>query len=194
MQGEQPAALSIDVEESFIGLVRKGAFVYEDGARFEGDYITVPVPTLVKFDSPWTQALQANAKKPPPPKDPKNVPVEEPFVAQPTTTVLRHGKGKYSCQALKCSFEGDWVLDNPHGSGMLIYEDGTMYKGAWKDNVMHGQGEYTWSDRSKCTAEFVNGLPNGNVKYMDRPDDIVSWAGPIDNGTSARGMTYSLNL
>jgi hypothetical protein len=193
MQGEQPLPSTDSIEETFIGLVRKGAFVYEDGTRYEGEYITVPVPTYVKIEAPWTQALQANAKKPAP-KDIRASVVEEPFVSLPSTTVLRHGKGKYVCQATKCSFDGDWVLDHPNGNGALIYEDGTAYKGGWKENVMHGQGVYTWADQSKCTAEFVTGLPNGNVKYLDRPDDIVSWAGPIDNGTSARGMNYSLNL
>ncbi len=189
MQGE---ASPIDTEEAHIGLIRRGQFSFPDGSQYDGDFLTVPVPTFVRVESAWFLNAQGNNKKPPaPPAKDKTTIIEEIITPLPPTTVLRHGKGRYACQASGCLYDGDWMMDMPHGQGVLVYEDGTKYTGAFKENELHGKGEYVWPDKSKCTTEFVNGIPEGNIVYVDGPKEIVSWSGVVENGVSSR-LNYAI--
>ena len=39
-------------------------------------------------------------------------------------------------------YTGDFVGQNMHGYGEMIYKDGSEYQGTWKDNKRDGQGTY----------------------------------------------------
>ena len=49
--------------------------------------------------------------------------------------------------------------------------DGDKYVGEWKDNLLHGQGTYTWSDGSKYVGAYKDGLRNGQGTYTHANGD-----------------------
>lgn len=36
-----------------------------------------------------------------------------------------------------------------------------MYKGDWKDNLKHGEGEYSWPNGNLYKGKYVNGKKDG---------------------------------
>jgi len=76
-------------------------------------------------------------------------------------TFVRHGYGKQVNSAI-----------TPAGYKMsptsIAYETSVMgvYDGNWEDDVMSGQGVYSWSDGSSYDGAFVNGKMHGPGRFM----------------------------
>jgi hypothetical protein len=51
-----------------------------------------------------------------------------------------------------------------HGTGKMVYADGTSYEGEWCQNQMHGEGIYTDSDSTVWEGIFVNGSYQSKIQ------------------------------
>jgi hypothetical protein len=54
---------------------------------------------------------------------------------------MKHGKGKWMQDGsnINCNqYEGDFVMDKKHGTGIFKWESGNWYKGEYSDNLRHG--------------------------------------------------------
>jgi len=76
-------------------------------------------------------------------------------------TYVRHGYGRQVNAAV-----------TPAGykisAEVIAYETSVMgvYEGNWEDDVMSGQGVYSWSDGSQYDGAFVNGKMHGPGRFM----------------------------
>ena len=43
-----------------------------------------------------------------------------------------------------------------HGTGTMIYEDGSIYDGEWLNDLRHGPGRYTWPNGIVYNGEWKN--------------------------------------
>ena len=51
-------------------------------------------------------------------------------------------------------------------SGKMIYEDGTIYIGEFKNGLRHGQGNYQYKDGSRYEGKWDNNYEHGNGKLI----------------------------
>ena len=40
-----------------------------------------------------------------------------------------------------------------------------VYRGQWKNNLMHGKGEFVWEDGRKYIGNYLNDLKSGYGKF-----------------------------
>ena len=64
------------------------------------------------------------------------------------------------------TYKGYWRNNGRHGLGVIKRTNGDNYAGEWDDNSYHGQGVYTFSDGEKHAGKFVNGNMNGHGAYI----------------------------
>lgn len=51
----------------------------------------------------------------------------------------------------------NWVSsDNEYKNRRYVWSDGRTYTGEWKDNKMHGHGEFKWLDGRSYTGYYIN--------------------------------------
>ena len=82
-------------------------------------------------------------------------------------------KHDFRKDALKLSYEGNWLNDKIEGEGILTYLNGNRYSGEWKDGKIHGQGEFTWADGSKYEGKWKENKRNGKGKLTFSKDDSM---------------------
>ncbi|MFN7880975.1 MAG: hypothetical protein ACK5NI_00570 [bacterium] len=59
-------------------------------------------------------------------------------------------------------YEGDFVNGKYNGQGKLLFaNEGQMYIGSFKDNLMHGQGQMVMPDNSRFRGEWKEGKMSG---------------------------------
>lgn len=76
-------------------------------------------------------------------------------------TFVRHGFGRQVNSAVTPAVK-------KQSSTSIAYETSVMnvYEGNWEDDVMSGQGVYSWSDGSSYDGAFVNGKMHGPGRFM----------------------------
>ena len=81
--------------------------------------------------------------------------------------------------------------DVPHGQGNFTFSDGSKYYGEWKNGKGHGNGTKTWTDGKKYSGKFKNDKPDGQGTF-EYPDGS-SYSGELKNGKKhGKGtLTYS---
>ena len=92
----------------------------------------------------------------------------------------------------EASYEGDWVDDVPHGSGVMLFENGDRYQGnfvmghaegqgsktwaqppragdsyqgQWRADMRHGQGEMRWSAGDRYKGQWRDGMRHGQGEH-----------------------------
>ena len=60
------------------------------------------------------------------------------------------------------------------------WADGAQYNGEWRDNKMHGKGEFRWADGRVYNGEYVNDKKHGKGVYS-WPDGRM-YQGQFHNG------------
>ena len=82
---------------------------------------------------------------------------------------IRIRNGEPLWDGMKCegiSYEGAWKDDEMHGKGNYKWADGRSYEGEFKHGKKHGNGTYKWPDGSSYKGEWKDGVRHG--KGMDR--------------------------
>lgn len=115
------------------------------------------------------------------PQEEEEVEPEEPEIHKKcfrVGTQIYHGECKLGYQARKGSYVRHGVGRQVNGAvtpagykfsnKQVAFETSVMgvYDGNWENDVMSGQGVYTWSDGSSYDGAFVNGKMHGPGRFM----------------------------
>jgi hypothetical protein len=80
----------------------------------------------------------------------------------------RHGKGvlRFSKDDKVCkSYEGQFFEDLLHGKGVMLYKDGSMYEGEFRENKVIGTGRIV-SENYEYEGDVVDGVKDGIGKIV----------------------------
>ena len=111
----------------------------------------------------------------------------------------KSGKGKYEDLIKKSIYEGDFLEDKKNGFGIEKYNDGSIYKGEFKDGVKEGKGNLILrSSKNKGNDLIYNGeFKNnqicgiGEMKINNKKDYYGEW---VNNEMNGYGMAHDGNL
>lgn len=67
---------------------------------------------------------------------------------------------------------GDIKGGKRHGKGEMKFESGERYNGEWKEDLMDGEGTYTWLDDTKYKGRFKQGMREGKNGEYDDPQGL----------------------
>jgi hypothetical protein len=75
-----------------------------------------------------------------------------------------YGGGKYT---------GDWSNGQPHGTGVLTWEDDSWMHGPnWKNGVYNGYGNIKYHDGSMYQGNIIDNIPNGKGKIIFKSGSV----------------------
>jgi hypothetical protein len=122
------------------------------------------------------------------------------YFLQAQDSIMKIPAGKISGQAdargLSFDYEGELKDAKPHGKGVAVYQDSSVYDGYWNMGVRDSFGTYTTADKHVYTGEWENGFkegegilkfPNGNVYEGNFEKDRYSGKGVF---TQPGGIKY----
>jgi hypothetical protein len=75
-------------------------------------------------------------------------------------------------------YTGDIANFKMHGMGKLIFPNGAIYKGEWKENKRQGKGQFYFTDFATYNGNWENDMRNGQGEFIFpdgasyRPRDI----------------------
>lgn len=75
------------------------------------------------------------------------------------------GKGLFVWKQQGKSFNGDWLNNMMHGSGIFSWTDGRRYVGEYKEDKKSGYGEFFWPDGRYYKGYWKEGKQNGKGTY-----------------------------
>ncbi|ORX53912.1 hypothetical protein BCR36DRAFT_284289 [Piromyces finnis] len=82
----------------------------------------------------------------------------------------------------KSYYEGEWLNNNKHGKGKMVYASGNVYTGDWKNNLKDGFGKMEFKNKNEEYVGFwKNNLPNGKGIYTWNLDSPLNCQYPIHN-------------
>jgi hypothetical protein len=74
---------------------------------------------------------------------------------------LRHGKGSLKLgEDVSHGYAGDWINDQKHGWGTMVFPSGSVFEGQWQHDSKCGFGTMYWTDRQ----ERYRGFWDANVQ------------------------------
>ena len=81
-------------------------------------------------------------------------------------------------------YNGELVIDRPHGYGIEIYKDTIIYKGQWKNGKKHGYGIQRISHDAYYKGNWENGMKHGmgTYQYADGYTYEGDWANDERDG------------
>lgn len=77
-------------------------------------------------------------------------------------------------------YEGEWCNGRYQGEGKTTFNGGDSYEGEYSADLMHGEGTYRWRDGRKYTGEFYDDERHGSGVYS-WPDGS-SYSGAFRHG------------
>mmetsp|Transcript_22989 Transcript_22989/g.20881 ORF Transcript_22989/g.20881 Transcript_22989/m.20881 type:complete len:230 (-) Transcript_22989:113-802(-) len=88
----------------------------------------------------------------------------------------------------KARFEGNYVDGQKTGYGKMIYPNGDIYEGEWLENLMNGEGSYTYKKSGDIySGTWIKGKKQDQGRYefnKDRSMFVGTWEkGQFTNGT-----------
>jgi len=82
----------------------------------------------------------------------------------------------------KSYYEGEFLNNNKHGKGKMVYASGNVYTGDWKNNLKDGFGKMEFKNRNEQYVGFwKNNLPNGKGIYTWNIDSPLNCQYPLHN-------------
>lgn len=69
-------------------------------------------------------------------------------------------------------YVGEWKNKMMHGKGNLTYSDGRVYEGMFMNGLRHGKGTLTYPNNEKFVGEFVNDSITQNGIFYDENGNI----------------------
>tara|TARA_B100000214_G_C23804994_1_gene552182 strand:+ start:120 stop:746 length:627 start_codon:yes stop_codon:yes gene_type:complete len=94
-------------------------------------------------------------------------------------------------------YVGEWKDNIIHGQGVYTWVEGDIYDGEWKDAKQHGQGTQIWADGEKYVGEFKDDKRHGQgtYTYVNGDTYVGEYKDDKRNGqgtyTYASGDTYA---
>lgn len=96
-------------------------------------------------------------------------------------SLKRNGTGVQTDPATGMSYNGAWKDDMMHGEGILTFPSGATYSGSFYMNKFDGKGLYKWTDGSWYDGPWRNNRMHGEGTYCDAKGEV--WHGRFYNGT-----------
>lgn len=88
----------------------------------------------------------------------------------------------------KDSYVGQYNGDGKrHGLGTYTWEDGTVYQGRWRNDLMEGKGSLKFANGNKYEGNFSKSMPFGMGVYMWANGDVYQ-GGFLDGKMHGRGL------
>ena len=86
-------------------------------------------------------------------------------------------------------YEGAFVNGLPHGRGVYTYDDGDTYTGEFLRGERHGEGVYVWHTGARYEGHFRNGkrFGKGTMRYSDGRTFSGTWG---NNEPQSGKMTF----
>lgn len=76
-----------------------------------------------------------------------------------------------------------------NGNGVGIWDNGSIYRGEWIDNVRHGKGVFSWADGAKYEGDFNMGIRSGNGTFYYKSGE--KYIGEFKDGVRhGQGVLY----
>ncbi len=63
-------------------------------------------------------------------------------------------------------------LNQPHGTGKIVWSSGDSYEGDFKNGQLDGVGEMKWTDGTYQRGEFKNGEAHGVSEWIDEDGEV----------------------
>lgn len=107
----------------------------------------------------------------------------------------KHGQGVYTWveadedEGFKkiASYEGSYADGKKNGVGKMVFPNGDVYHGEWKDNKMEGEGTYTYAKTKDIySGTWVNNKKQGEGCY-EYGEDSSKLQGTWENGSFVSG-------
>ncbi len=105
-----------------------------------------------------------------------------------------HGSGKmiFAKTDERKSYKGQWAEGVFDGKGTLVYNDGSMYQGEFKDGLMCG-GTYIYADGISYRGSWEHGVMSGQGRLFDQNGKLM-FSGKWNNGQKhGEGTSYYSN-
>jgi|UniRef100_A0A7S4GJK2 hypothetical protein len=119
-----------------------GAFVFDDGSRYEGNWIKEGTPLITKRKG-YGVYKEGNNKYEGYWDDDK---------------MSGEGTMFFASGAV---YTGTWLDNCFDGKGKYSWTDSSFYEGMWRSNKMHGEGMYQDSTGKRWHGKFYNGMGPG---------------------------------
>ncbi len=65
----------------------------------------------------------------------------------------------------------------PDGEGKMVYIEGDIYDGEWKNGLRNGKGTYTWNSGAKYVGDFVDDVREGKGDFLGFVDSDGRYSG-----------------
>ena len=85
-------------------------------------------------------------------------------------------------------FTGERINGKKEGNGTYVWNDGSIYKGEFSNDLMNGKGLLTIPGKGSYEGNFINGKKSGTGTYKFTNGDTYS--GSWDNDTMSGHGTY----
>eukprot|EP00984_Skeletonema_dohrnii_P002245 scaffold786_cov91-Skeletonema_dohrnii-CCMP3373.AAC.3 len=79
-----------------------------------------------------------------------------------------------------------------NGQGILRMANGDVYKGQFKDGMLHGEGKYTWAEGGEYDGEWSNNKEHGKGIFKDKDGTVKDVV--CNNGELLLMRTLALRL
>lgn len=77
-----------------------------------------------------------------------------------------------------------------HGEGVMVYENGDVYEGEWKNDLHHGFGIFTYANGAVYFGHWENGVHHGQGRFTSAEGTGVE--GYFENGKASSTKTMEL--
>ncbi len=145
----------------------QGVLSWPDGQVYRGEFnhfrIRHVKDRFEQEDAAWFANAKRHANHDP------NVPLEIRTIKKEGTiyhgqvnsvTKEKQGRGVMKWLQTGLTYDGEWVANQIHGSGVLSWTDGRRYQGSVQSGHLHGQGVLTWPAGQQYSGEFKSFSPH----------------------------------
>lgn len=78
----------------------------------------------------------------------------------------KHGLGEFKWTLKNASYKGYFFQDMMQGQGVYSWEEGKLYKGHWLQGQMSGRGRFEWKDGRVYEGDYFEGKKHGQGVFI----------------------------
>lgn len=124
----------------------QGRLLNSQGVLYQGTFITVEGSTMCDENA----VLHGQGKE----VWPGGIKYEGAFY-------MGQKQGRGTLNIKDAEYTGDFLNDEMHGEGVMIWKNKKRYIGSWKKGLMHGKGEMIWPNGKSYKGDYKNGEKHG---------------------------------